>query len=382
MNSKSYPLVLDPSCGKGEFLLESAKKLSANGCPDVLTRLWAADFSQLNLLLTKKRLENWAKNNNQKVLDFANMIKYSSVEDLAEKVKDMKFDIIVGNPPYKDLAKNGRQTNRSIWKNFLLESAERLNNGGYLAMITPTGWCAPSDNGKLIEKLFAKKNLVYANINHDLKKKYFPKVSTTIGYTIVENSTYKHQTIIETNNGKTEVVDLSKTRLIVASGLSIIKKITEKSGPRCCFKLAGKSQQYSGQGFHNNQKPAEATYKNIHHVNSSKDYIDHEKIPVRWSIEPSSIASKKKVVIPYNGPANIILDSGNMGVGWCQVLILPDDTNMENVKSIFHSRLFKFFVKQKHTQYNETKNLNQFPFLDLTKKWKEKEIYGYFNLTK
>jgi len=52
--NKSYPLIFDPSCGKGEFLIESANKLAANNCSSVLTRLWAADFSQLNLLLTKK----------------------------------------------------------------------------------------------------------------------------------------------------------------------------------------------------------------------------------------------------------------------------------------------------------------------------------------
>lgn len=292
----------------------------------------------------------------------------------------MKFDIIVGNPPYKELAENGRQTNRSMWKDFLLKSSFMLNDNGIISMVTPTGWCAPSDNGKLIERLFAKQNLIYANIRSDLQKKYFPKVSTTIGYTITQKTTYRHQTVIECNDGKIEI-DLLKTRLIVADGMGIIKKITNLNDEKCNFKLGGKSQEYPGEGYHTSVRPSEAIYKNIHAVNSSKDYIGDGKIPVRWSILPSPVAKMKKVVIPYNGPANVIVDDGAMGVGWCQTFVFPDDTTMENVRSIFHSKLFKFFVKQKHTQYNENKNLNQFPLLDCKKLWTNEEIYQYFGLT-
>jgi 16S rRNA G966 N2-methylase RsmD len=110
--------------------LKSAKKMQEKGCRDVLSRLWAADFSGLNLLMTRKRLRNWAQdpNNNQQVFDFVNKIKYNSVEDLRRQLGGMKFDIVVGNPPYQ---RNDAKKVK-LWVGFLELSMEFLVEDGYV----------------------------------------------------------------------------------------------------------------------------------------------------------------------------------------------------------------------------------------------------------
>lgn len=288
----------------------------------------------------------------------------------------MKFDVIIGNPPFKLLADNGRQTNKSIWKTFLLKSVNLAKPGGYIAMIHPMGWGAPADNAKLNDKFFTKLNLLYANTTTSLRN-HFQSVGSTFSYTITKNEPYSKTTLVEYDEG-TVTVDFTKTRLITSSGMSIMKKITSHDTP-CTFKLAGKQDKYPGSGYKFGTEPA-AIYKNIHQVNSSKDFEPGTTIPVRMSVNPSLLVGKAKVVIPYNGPSKVIVDDGSYGIGWCQFMLI-DVTEIDGCRSVFESKIFKFFADQKHTQYNETKNINLFPKLNYMKVWTDQELYDHFNLT-
>ena len=274
------------------------------------------------------------------------------------------------------LASNGRQTNKSIWKTFLIKSMTLSKPGGYIAMVHPLGWGAPSDNAKLNSKLFTKLNLIYANTATSLKA-YFQGVGSTFSYTITKNEPYANSTTIEYDEG-TVVVDFTQNRLITSTGMSIIKKITSHNTP-CTFKLAGKVDRYPDKGYKFGEEQT-AIHRNIHHVNSSKDFEPGTGIPVRMSVKPSPIAHIAKVVVPYNGPAKAIVDDGSYGIGWCQYMtIKPSEIN--GCRSVFESKIFKFFSAQKHTQYNETKNLNLFPKLDFNTIWTNQDLYTHFGLT-
>ena len=65
-----------------------------------------------------------------------------------DQVGDMKFDIVVGNPPYQAASNNGRLGSRgesAIWPNFVKTSLNLLKPGGYLGMVHPTSWRKPQD---------------------------------------------------------------------------------------------------------------------------------------------------------------------------------------------------------------------------------------------
>lgn len=372
----------DPHCGKGTFLLAIAErcfKEMANVIPDekqrinhiIQTKLYGYDINASQVSTTATTL---------KMLLRAFEVEASL--NLQQKdsftLSDIQFNYVVGGPPFKELADNGRQTNKSIWKDFLFKASELTKDKGAFALITPNGWGAPSDNKKLIDNLFTRHNLVYANIS--TVKRHFPGIASSFGYTITIKEVYNHNTVLLCEDG-THTVDLAITKFVVSKGMSIIKKLTLSKDERCNFKLGGKDVEYPGEGYHYDDKPGTAIYKNIHSVNSSKDYEPNTTIPVRYSEKPSPIQKRKKVVIPYTGPANVIIDNGEYGVGWSQVLLLDNSIDINNVKSVFNSKLFMFFVSFKHSAYNENKNLNQFPLLDLTQAWTDKKMYEYFNLT-
>lgn len=357
---------LDPAMGGGQFVKEIERRLRAHGHSDenIRERVWGVEEYPHRLL--------YAVNKNK-------LVGTHSVGDfLKEDFGDMKFDVVVGNPPFKQLADNGRQTNKSLWKEFLTKSSELLSNGGTLAMIHPSGWGAPSDNAKLISRLFTKMNLKFADVRTDLKK-HFKGVSSTFSLTILKNEPYAGKTRVVYDEGEIDI-DLRKTAIVTSSGMSIIKKITSVQN-KCDFKLAGKNDHYAGEGYKIGAAVDGAVHKNIHQVNSSYDYEPGTTIPVRLTVQRSANTSQPKVVIPYNGPVNVIVDRGEYGIGWCQFMTIESD-EIAGAEDVFTSNIFKFYSSQKHTQYNETKNLNLFPRLDLKRRWTNQELYDHFKLTK
>ena len=68
------------------------------------------------------------------------------------------YDIILGNPPYqtpKVESYRGSVGNKTLWDKFLVQSMNKLSNGGYLGFITPANWRRPEHP---LYKLLVKEN--------------------------------------------------------------------------------------------------------------------------------------------------------------------------------------------------------------------------------
>jgi hypothetical protein len=189
--------VLDPSCGRGEFLVGVARRMLAAGNTRVLACLYAADTSELNLQITKKRLEHLAREyGNQSVVEFNNMIHYNTIDKLSRSVGDMKFDIIVGNPPYQESKANGSRKDQAsnLWSKFWSKSLKISTDQGIVAMITPTSWLSPSadlkgsDRHEGLDRLWDVFDLYDSVANVADVQKHFPGVGSSFGYVVVNKA--------------------------------------------------------------------------------------------------------------------------------------------------------------------------------------------------
>jgi len=72
----------------------------------------------------------------------------------------MKFDVIIGNPPYQGTA--GTQTGQTIWDKIVAVSLEHIKEGGYLNFINPGRWRQAEDKLRYIYKHY---QLVYLSIH-------------------------------------------------------------------------------------------------------------------------------------------------------------------------------------------------------------------------
>ena len=73
---------------------------------------------------------------------------------------DMKFDVIVGNPPFQETTEKGRKDQASnLWSKFWIKSLELAKDDGYVSLITPTSWMSPSANLRGNYKFLGKNRL-------------------------------------------------------------------------------------------------------------------------------------------------------------------------------------------------------------------------------
>ena len=77
------------------------------------------------------------------------------IKELEDRLMGLKFDVVVGNPPYSEKAK----ASDKLWAKFVLSGFNVLTADGKLAFITPAGWVSPTNLAHEV----VRDNLAYAS---------------------------------------------------------------------------------------------------------------------------------------------------------------------------------------------------------------------------
>jgi hypothetical protein len=105
----------------------------------------------------------------------------------------MKFDIVVGNPPFQSTKAGGKRKDQAsnLWSKFWIKSIEVATDNGIISLITPTSWTSPSDDFKVPDKLHEETRLWnifnrYSSLADVTSiAKHFAGVGSTFGVVIV-----------------------------------------------------------------------------------------------------------------------------------------------------------------------------------------------------
>ena len=96
------------------------------------------------------------------------MVKFSDLPvtfDIYKESIDMKFDVVVGNPPYQ--IKVGPRKTEPIWDKFVFKGFDLLNENGFLMLIHPSGWRNVDGRFKKVQELLKSKKLTYLEMKSE-----------------------------------------------------------------------------------------------------------------------------------------------------------------------------------------------------------------------
>ena len=315
-----------------------------------------------------------------------------------EKIFNMKFDVIIGNPPYQ-LSDGGQAASAKPLYHLFVEQAMKLNPR-YLSMIIPARWYAGGKGldefrRKMLGTTQLKKLIDYAN-----SADCFPGVNIAGGvcYFLWDKS-YNGMCEISNMIGDTNVSTISRSLqefpLFVRSNVavSILRNIRDKKEAS----LKSKVKSYSYFAIRSFERGIEKPIsKNDVLLLSSagKGFYPISKITDR-----DNILGKYKVIITYamsggNKPSS---DGNYQIISSLQVLapnevctetylvldVFENRKDAENMVSYVKTKFFRFLMLQTLSSIHITKeNFSFVPLQDFSKPWTDEELYKKYDLSK
>jgi len=317
---------------------------------------------------------------NDKYSFFCNQIKrkYPSITvvkgDFITTEFDMKFDVVVGNPPYQD-PKNDK---RMLWNQVVDKMAEVTKDNGYIAVVTPSTWLTASTNIHNSYRVFEEKQVEEAVI-FDKEDSPFEE-GTTVSYSIIKNTprltdanlyfakfSKKTKDLVSSINIATEKFwpgQLEPINLAIHNKLKPFAKIEFI-----------KSCEFHNQGLKKKQRVADtqsADFPYTHHVSAAI---------TRYTSVKFSKHDTWKVMVPLTSTIDKAVINNNCGHGEDMLsLYVADEDTAKNIKAVFNTKFYKFIGKLYKNGRNQPLQ-NLFPIVDFTRTWTDTELYQLVGLT-
>ena len=331
---------------------------------------------------------------------------YQFIHNLdVEKVFNMKFDVIIGNPPYQ-LSDGGAQASSKPLYHLFVESAIKLNPR-YLTMIIPARWYA---GGKGLDD-FRDKMLDDKRIKelHDFPNTddCFPGVNIRGGvcYFLWESNynNKKHKVKVVTHIGQESIesirdIKYPKVDIFIRDvrSLSILEKVTHGLNELTTLMSHISSRKPFGLSTDffrtEDYKDSPINLKNpliCYSKGKKKGYIDRSKILIHrdW-------IDKYKVMSPYANNIGTELNDDNLNAYVLEpncvctetYIIIGADLDLdkvssENLVNYLKTKFVRFLHSlAKSSQHATAKTYCFVPIQDFSKSWTDKELYEKYNL--
>lgn len=166
-----------------------------------------------------------------------------NLDKVGMEYKDMKFDLILGNPPF---SKNKKEP-KKLWSLFVVKSFDLCKSDGKVALITPSSWISSTN----FAHSTIKNKLQYVNLSNETSE-YFGNTGGTqkFIYFIANNkdtencsTEFDGDVILDMNPCQTEYPPVKSTSHIL---YSIVKKLSESNLPTHEWVRFDKSDSSSG----------------------------------------------------------------------------------------------------------------------------------------
>lgn len=309
-------------------------------------------------------------------------------------LENMKFDVIIGNPPYQ-MSDGGNGSSATPIYQFFIQQAKKMNPK-YMSFIIPARWYT---GGKGLDS-FREEMLNDKRIKeiHDYfdSEECFPGIDLSGGvcyFLWSRDEKTENCSIISNKNGQT----VKMYRPLLENGLdtfirfnqsvSIIKKIRNKNerlfidsiSPRKPFGLPTKLDI---KKVKKNNEIKIYAYPNDGYIEKSQVIQNFENVE-KYKVFIAK-AYGERGDFPYLVIGKPFIGEPNSCCSETYLLIGPYNSRdeSENVISYMKTKFFRFLVLQKKNTQNSARGVYQFvPLQDFSKPWTDAELYEKYNLS-
>ena len=435
---------LDPACKTGVFLREIAKRLLVgleDKIPDLQERidhifhkqLYGIAITELTSLLSRRSIYcSKYPNGPYSITEFDNPegnIRYRRINhtwvngkckccgasekqwnredtletyayelihtDNPERLFNMKFDVIISNPPYQlDDGGNGASA-KPIYHRFI-EQAEKLNPK-YMTMIIPARWYA---GGKGLDN-FRKSMLNDTQISHLVDyvnaKDCFPGISIGGGVCyFLKTKGYEgkcHYTNIHDGHVSKMIRDLSEYEVFIRynEAISIIEKVKEYN-EECFASHVGTRNPY---GLSSSTRGKKDVGEIALYSSDGISYIEKSQVKQGYSTVGKYKVMISKVTAEHAGEPD---KEGMLGVLSTTKQLKPNEvctdsyliayasdspTKVNNCIEYMNTKFFRFLLLQAVSSINLSKDKFIFvPDQDYNTDWNDEKLYKKYHLSK
>lgn len=313
-----------------------------------------------------------------------------------EEIFKMKFDVIIGNPPYQ-LSDGGNGASAKPIYHMFVEQAKKLNPR-YLTMIIPARWYAGGKGlddfrTQMLNDTHLKRIIDYAN-----PKDCFPGLNISGGVCyFLWDKEYDGNCSFTNVLGSTVITSMRKLDefeyfIRYNQSISIIHKIQKKKETMLESIITSRKPFGLDSFIRGNEK------KQINDIvlvsSAGRGYIDRNKI-----LQGQKLIDSYKVIIgkALSGHIGETDENGQVKVLAKVELLYPGEvctesylcignfqskTMGENLESYLKTKFTRFLLLQVLTSMNITKDKFCFvPIQDFSKPWTDAELYTKYNLT-
>jgi len=318
--------------------------------------------------------------------------------DKPEKIFNMKFDVIVGNPPYQlDTGGAGRQA-KPIYNLFVLQAIKL--NPKYLVMIIPSRWFAggmglDDFRDEIMNDRNIKKIVDFTNA-----KDCFPQNSISGGvcYFLRDRDVQSDCEFVSNYSGQNNVVirPLNEFSVLVRynNAVSIIRKIKlkkEDSLDKIISSLMPFGLPTNYRGTVNRKSETDlilhsssgVSYIRKDEVLNGFDLIDSFKVLIsKTSAEHAGEPGKDGTFKILTSSLKVLLPGEVCTHSYFVIGNYNNRIETENLLSYLHTKVVRFLILQSLSSINLSKLVFSFvPFQDFSESWTDDKLYVKYGLT-
>lgn len=313
-----------------------------------------------------------------------------------EEILGMKFDVIVGNPPYQlETDGAGRQA-RPIYHRFVMQS--KTMNPSYLVMITPSRWLAGGMGLDDFRNSMLNDSHLREIVDYSLSTECFPGVDIAGGVSYFlwdrEYSGQCRYTYVDGDNRTTQARTLNEYDVFVRNNraVDIIKKVVQFQEPSMSELMSPLGPFGLGTAERGSKTDSGNSYVLL--SSAGRSYVDRSAVAVG-----NPYVSKWKVIIgkaTSAGAATAGRDGRRKVIATLDVLepdavctfsyfvgaAFDDEARARNCRAYLATKFARFLLLQRLSAINISRDRFRFvPQQDFTVRWSDSPLYVKYGLT-